>query len=182
VSVSKAWVGNKSNQERVLALYRDPKLLRLIDIASELGTTFHNVQGVIRSCLPEAERKALAALRYSVSKEGFKNPMFGKTGEAHHNWKGLCEDGYGYLTCLWKGQRHFVHRVVMMESLGLLDLPETWDVHHIDGDPKNNSLDNLALTTKSGHRAIHSMQAKDSLALALRKSTLREALRSMTSP
>jgi hypothetical protein len=182
MSVSKSWVQNKSNQTAVLARYRSPELPRMVDIAAELGTTFHNVQAVIKTCLPEPERKALAALRYSVSKVGEKNPMHGKTGEAHHNWIGECEDGRGYLTCLWNEKRHFVHRVVMMEALGVQALPETMDVHHIDGNPKNNALDNLALVTMLGHRAIHSLQAKDSLSLALRKSTLREALKSMTSP
>jgi hypothetical protein len=182
MSVSKTWVQNENNQREVLNRYRSPELPRLVDIAKELGTTFHNAQAVVRLCLPEAERKALAALRYSVSKVGSKNPMHGKKGEAHHNWKGLCEDGYGYLTCLWNEKRYFVHRVVMMEALGLESIPEGMDVHHIDGNPKNNTLDNLALVTKRGHREIHSLQAQDSLSLALRKSTLREALKSMTSP
>lgn len=182
MSVSRKWITNKENQAKVLSLYRSPELFRMIDIAKQLGTTEHNIQGTIRLCLPEAERKALAALRYSVSKEGSKNPMFGKSGEEHHNWIGECEDGRGYLTCLWEGKRHFVHRVVMMEFLGIKELPPKTDVHHIDGDPKNNSIDNLALVTTKGHQAIHCLQVKDSLSLALKKSTLRDALKSMTSP
>lgn len=181
MSVSKAWVSNPQNQQAVLSLYRSPEVPRLTDIAEKLGTTFHNVQAVVRLCLPEAERKALAALRYSIPKQGARNPMWGKKGEAHHNWIGECEDGRGYLTCLWEGKRHFVHRVVMMEALGLKELPDSMEVHHIDGDPKNNRLDNLALVTAVGHRAVHSMQVKDSLSLQLKKSTLLTALKSMTS-
>ena len=71
---------------------------------------------------------------------------------------------------------------VVAEALGLEEIPERWAVHHIDGDPKNNDLDNLALTSHSGHKAIHYMQVKDSLSLRLKKSTLAEAVRSMTSP
>lgn len=182
MSVSKTWVQSPENQQAVLSLYRSPEIPRLVDIAKTLETTAHNVQAVVRLCLPEAERKALAAVRYSVSKEGERNPMHGKTREAHHNWIGECEDGRGYLTCLWNEKRHFVHRVVMMESLGLTTLPEEMDVHHIDGNPKNNSLDNLALVTVRGHRAIHCLQVKDSLSLRLRKSTLRDVLKSMTLP
>jgi len=115
------------------------------------------------------------------SSAGNLNPMTGKTREQHHNWVGECDDGYGYLTCLHLGQRMFVHRVVMAEALGLSSLPEELDVHHIDGNKKNNVLDNLALVTRLGHRAIHFLQVKDSLGVALKKSTLANAVRSLTS-
>ncbi|WP_413777057.1 HNH endonuclease, partial [Streptococcus pneumoniae] len=51
----------------------------------------------------------------------------------------------------------------MMEALGLEKLPENLVVHHIDGDAKNNELDNLALLTREGHVAVHYLQSKDSL-------------------
>jgi len=130
-----------------------------------------------------AEFKALSAIRYSHSKEAEKNPMFGKIGEQHHNWVGLVDDGHGYLTCIKDGKRQFVHRVVMAEALGLAELPNTFDVHHIDeNQKKNNDLDNLALVTKAGHKKIHYLQAKDSLSVTLKKSRLRDALKYMTSP
>jgi hypothetical protein len=69
----------------------------------------------------------------------------------------------------------------MAEAIGMEILPEHWVVHHIDGDRKNNEIGNLAMVTKSGHQAIHYMQAKDSLALQLKRSTLVEAFRSTTS-
>lgn len=181
MSVSKAWVGDPKNRSKVLALYRSSEILKLTDIAEQLGTTFHNVSHVVRHSMPPAERKALAALRYSDSKQGSKNPMWGKKGEQHHNWKGLCEDGYGYLTCLHRGKREFVHRVVMAKALGLSRLPDGFEVHHIDEDPKNNDLDNLALVTPKGHRTVHYMQVKDSLSLKLKRSTLANAYRSTTS-
>lgn len=182
MSVSKTWTNDPQNQQKVLALYRSPEILRLTDIAEKLGTTEHNVQAVVKTCLPLAERKALAALRYSVQKQGSRNPMWGKKGQAHHNWIGECDDGRGYLTCLWERKRQFVHRVVMAQALGLKELPDTLDVHHIDGDPKNNDLDNLALVTPVGHRTVHSLQVQDSLSLRLKRSTLLTALKSMTSP
>jgi len=172
---------DQASAVEVLELYRSPEVLRMADVAERLGTTFHNVQHVIKTSMPLAERKALAALRYSVSKEGPKNPMWKKTGSDHHNWIGECEDGYGYLTCLHGGKRCFVHRVVMAEALGLEELPERFTVHHIDGDPKNNDINNLALVTDLGHKELHYLQAKDSVSLALRKSTLLDAFRSMTS-
>ena len=119
-----------------------------------------------------------------MTKMGDKNPMFGKTGAEHHNWQGDCEDGHGYLTRLHEGKRLFVHRIVMAQALGLSpdELPVKLVVHHIDGNPKNNSIDNLALCTNTGHKAIHERQTQDTESLKLKKLFLRDAVRYMTSP
>ena len=69
----------------------------------------------------------------------------------------------------------------MALALGLEELPEQFVVHHIDEDPMNNSLDNLALVTRPGHNAIHFLQVKESRALQLKQSTIAEAVKSMTS-
>ena len=182
MSISKQWVADTKNQAAVLSLYRGQDFLPIDKIAEQLKTSYHNVSYVLLHCMPEAERKALSKVRYSAAKTGRKNPMSGKTGKAHHNWKGECPDGYGYLTCLHQGKREFVHRVVMMKALGLKRLLATWEVHHIDNDPLNNDLDNLCLTTRAGHRRVHYLQAKDSLLLRSRKSSIADALRYMTSP
>lgn len=180
MTVSKRWVSRPENQQKVIELYRRRECLTMIAVAERLGTTVHNVMGVLKEYLPEAEKKALSAVRYRVSKSGDKNPMRGRTMDLHHNWKGVCEDGKGYLTIIWNDSREFVHRVVMMEALGLTSLPDTLEVHHIDGDPKNNARDNLALVTLHGHRRIHFLQVKDPASVTSRKYTISEALKYMT--
>lgn len=183
MSISKQWVAVESNRANVLRLYRGSELLTTEQIAEELGTTFHNVSHVIRTGMTEHERRTLAKVRYSVSKSGTKNPMQGKTREAHHNWQGECEDGCGYLTILVaNGEREFVHRAVMAEALGLAKLPRRFDVHHIDEDKKNNALDNLALVSRRGHKEIHARQSEGSQVFKSRRSTIADALRYMTSP
>lgn len=182
MSVSKRWAENPDNVRRVLKLYKDPRILQMHEVAKRLGTRVQNISHVLKHNMPPAELKALQRLRYSASKQGSKNPMKGKTREQHHNWKGECEDGYGYLTCLHNGKRQFVHRVVMAKVLGVEELPAHLDVHHIDSDPKNNTLDNLALVTRKGHSTIHFLQVKDSVALQLKRQHLAEAFSSMTSP
>lgn len=180
MTVSKKWVAVDANRKAAAEAYRDlESLAPLTQIARSLGTSFHNVQAAVKAEIPEAERKALQSLRRSKAKVGDRNPMKGKTREQHHNWVGECEDGRGYLTVLHNGKRQFVHRVVMAEALGISELPRHLEVHHIDGDPKNNSLDNLALCTRVGHSKIHSREL-DSLSLQLKRSTLMEALRSTT--
>jgi hypothetical protein len=182
MSVSKAWTGDPKNQAQVLELFRSPEAPSQQMIAEKLGTTHHNVMWVLRNLIPKAEFKALTAIRYSRSKTGSKNPMFGKSGEQHHAWIGACDDGNGYLTILKDGKRQYIHRIVMAEALGLLRIPEELDVHHIDGDKQNNSLDNLAVVTTKGHLHIHYLQAKDSLSVQLKKSSLTEALKYLTLP
>jgi hypothetical protein len=153
-----------------------------VDIAKRLNTTVANVFYVTHNFIPADERKALKAIRLSVSKTGRKNPMHGRTREKHPRWVGECENGQGYLTCLHNGKRQMVHRVVMAQALGLDELPHHFDVHHIDDNKKNNALDNLALVTMRGHKAIHALQLRESKSLKWKKSTLAEIMRSTTSP
>lgn len=179
-----SWTENKENQRQVLKLYRDIEKAPTADqIAEELGTTRQNVDYVLRMHLPPEERRALKKLRYALSKEGDKNPMKGKFGAAHHNWKGLCDDGYGYYTCLHNGKRQFVHRIVMAKMLGID--PEKLDpnlvIHHIDGDRKNNSPDNLALMTNTGHIKLHSLLRQEPESLRLKKSSVAELERYLIS-
>lgn len=187
MAVSKKWTRNPKMQAAAVNLYRDTVSLPTIEtIARTLGTTPQNVRWVVVNCIPEDERDMLKRLRYSRSKQGGKNPMTGKTGRAHHNFKGECDDGYGYLTCLHNGKRVFVHRLVVAQSLGLEpgDLPSSIVVHHIDGDPKNNEMHNLALCTNTGHRAIHDRETEtipgwSELSASQRKS-VREYARSLS--
>lgn len=178
MSANQSWV--ETYGEQAADLYRSRENYTLAQIAERLGVTRQTVSTAVRKLIPPDEYRALKSLKYSASKLGDKNPMKGKTGEDHHNWKGVCDDGYGYLTTLWLGRRVFIHHVVMMEALGVTALPTGMVVHHIDGDPKNNALDNLALMTRAGHVRVHFLQVKDSASVSARKFKLAEALKSMT--
>jgi hypothetical protein len=181
MSVSKQWVNNPINVTATLHLYRSLKNeMTMEKIAVALETTLHNISHVLRANMSKAELATIKAVKYSASKTGNKNPMKDKFREQHHNWQGECSDCKGYLTILFNGKRVFVHQAVMMEHLGILQLPENMAVHHIDNNPLNNALDNLALTTGIGHRTLHYLQAQDSLVLKSRKSTIAEALQYMT--
>jgi len=47
------------------------------------------------------------------------------------------------------------HRVVMENKIGRLLDPGEEIVHHIDGDKKNNDIDNLELYTRKKHAELH---------------------------
>jgi hypothetical protein len=156
MSVSKRFTENTQNIQAVLGLYLgDVTRPTIASIAESLDTTFHNVQHIVKMHVPAETLKREQALRYSRSKMSEKNPMQGKCGEQHHNFIGLVEDGHGYLMRKVAGKYVLEHRRVLAEALGLSELPGGFDVHHINEDKQDNRLDNLALVTSSGHRALH---------------------------
>jgi predicted Fe-Mo cluster-binding NifX family protein len=180
MSISKIWTRDSVAIKAVLRLYRTLELKGCKQIAIELNTTEQNVQAVLNQNLSKKERRALSILRYSAGKIGRKNPMFGKNAEQHPNWKGECDDQKGYLTIKPKGKRIFVHHHVMLPKLGILKLPKDFVIHHIDNDPTNNDLDNLALCTNAGHRTIHALQRRGGKAYRLRQLKIAEALKYLT--
>lgn len=91
---------------------------------------------------------------YGKGRSGKDNPMYGKTGEKHPGYKGgrkVRKDGY-IMILAPEGHpaRHAAypyvleHRLVMEQHLGRYLDPEEV-VHHVDGDPSNNDIENLQL-------------------------------------
>jgi hypothetical protein len=115
---------------------------------------------IVREHLPQDRYELEKQLRYSRSKMGANNPMLGKSGSQHHNYIGDCEDQKGYLTRVVNGKRIFAHHAVMMEALGLPRIPKGLHIHHINGDTRDNRLDNLALVTHKAHGALHGLRLK----------------------
>lgn len=48
-----------------------------------------------------------------------------------------------------------VHRLVVQKQIGYMPDIRTTEIHHIDGNRKNNSPSNLAVLAKAEHRRIH---------------------------
>lgn len=92
---------------------------------------------------------------------GENNPMYGRTGPDSPAWRGgrkIREDGY----IMARNPDHplasdgyvLEHRLVMEQHLGRFLLPEEV-VHHIDGNPSNNDINNLQLfASQSDHISI----------------------------
>jgi hypothetical protein len=156
MSISQLALKDKELIRQVLELYLDsPEKPYQSQIATRLGTTEHNVMAIVRANVSAERLRAEKNLRISRRQVGNKGSNWGRKGQLHPNWKGECSDKKGYLTIKQNGKREFVHRVVMAEALGLKELPRLFQVHHIDGNGENNSLDNLVLCTKSGHGRLH---------------------------
>lgn len=52
-----------------------------------------------------------------------------------------------------KGKKQPIHRHIIEEHLGR-DLEPNEHVYHLDGDPSNNKLENLAVITKKARKAV----------------------------
>lgn len=65
------------------------------------------------------------------------------------------ESENGYLVKIIGGKRYYAHRIEMMKKLKR-SLKDQEQVHHIDGNKKNNSWDNLELMDISEHATHHS--------------------------
>lgn len=180
MSVSKKWVGDPKNVAAVLKLSRRGNMT-MQRVAAELGTTWHNVWGVLKEHATIEERKAWGSLHHSTSKLGEQNPMSGRKREAHPNWKGRSKGKNGYTTHLDEDGNRIPHHVyVVLKELGLKKLPKGWEIHHIDTDPGNDSPDNLALVTGKGHKTIHSLYRGDPAWMRLKKLKLAEIIKYTT--
>ena len=68
-----------------------------------------------------------------------------------------CADKNGYITIYPpKGYKHrCVHQYIWMVANGC-DIPEGYDIHHMDGNRHNNSINNLKLIDEKIHLSEHS--------------------------
>lgn len=140
--------------------------LTIEEIAEQALVHYTTAWKLICDSFTKEERSARKKLNYRKSRIGSLNPSYGKKKEEAFRWSGgVVEDGKGYLMVYkpdWytgrKGSRHvFQHTVVMCEALGITELPKGWVIHHIDGDKKNNDINNLALLTNSAHLRLHAI-------------------------
>lgn len=138
----------------------------MAQIAKESKLEYYKVLKILGDNFSEAEIANRESKLYRKSKLGSNNPAYGLQGEQTSQYKGgIVSDGQGYLMVKkpqWytgrKGSDYvFYHSVVMCEALGLTEIPKGFVVHHIDMDPHNNLISNLALLDMGAHSKLHSM-------------------------
>jgi len=79
-------------------------------------------------------------------------------GLDHHRWQGgRGLHSSGYVVIKHQGKYVFEHRLVMSQHIGR-PLKREEQVHHIDGNKKNNSLDNLLLLPSAKAHRLHHMR------------------------
>ena len=93
--------------------------------------------------------RSFSSLPLQNPSKGWQVSSYGRCCNSH----GIISAGYlhptGYRQVKICGQNWNVHRVVMLTFNGPPPSEQAWQVHHKDGDRKNNRLDNLEYVTPS---------------------------------
>ena len=158
------WTEWSSLQLRQASNVNKPKLERLIEttlltydeIANQLNTSQTYVWRYIsrtysKEFMKERKTRVLIDKR---SNRAYHETYGGWIGEGGYVFISQPE-WYTARTKIPGQSKVRLHRVVMCEYLGLSELPEGFEVHHIDKDKTNNDIHNLCVVTRKGHRQLH---------------------------
>ena len=151
-------------ESQVCSLFEDTKM-SVADICKEAGIYDYMMQSILHKNFTQEYIDKRHALFYRNSKLVDKNPMKNMTGDNHPNFKGLIDDGDGYLICQkpeWFTGRKaksyvYVHHIVYCLATGMTEIPKGFVIHHVDLNKRNNDISNLAMMTISAHGRLHSM-------------------------
>lgn len=74
-------------------------------------------------------------------------------------FKNQKKENHPYKLIMVKGKRYRLHRWIMQEHIGRK--LERWEhVHHINGDKKDNRIENLEIISASNHNKLHYLMEK----------------------
>lgn len=59
----------------------------------------------------------------------------------------------------YRGRYVYEHHLVWWRKVGFL-VPKGFEIHHVNGDPRDNQIDNLALLSAKAHRALHARERR----------------------
>jgi len=108
--------------------------------------------------ISEETRKKLsiASTGKIFSEEAIQKMSVAKTKERHHCWNGgvmIHKNGRTFIR-ISKGEYKARARIVMENKLGRV-LSSNEIIHHINGDPSDDRIENLMLTNRSKHTINH---------------------------
>ncbi len=126
------------------------------DIAKEVGSTEGNVADFIKRYGLKSENPISDGLK--------KKYPEGMRGQINPNWKGGryaggCKQKYIMVKISdhpWASKQGYIleHRLIMEKEIGRILQPNEY-IHHINGNGKDNRIENLKLVGKREHQQIH---------------------------
>lgn len=129
------------------SLWKGGKIVQSCEICSKSFKIFPSRKGIRKYCSKECGRIGIAITNH-YSRKGVNSPNW--NGGRHINKHGYVmvhdENGGKYR----KGSYVIEHRKVMENHIGR-ELLFSEIVHHIDGNRKNNDIENLKLMTRKEH-------------------------------
>ena len=76
------------------------------------------------------------------------------------HWKRFTDNGEGYYYTVIGENKYYLHRLLALsfnQDEEKEKIKDRCEVHHLDFDRSNNSLDNLCILTPEKHRIIHTL-------------------------
>ena len=152
-----------TDKEAVNAFYTDAPIRQ---VATDLKADYTTIRDFwIREFGDEAyrERKRRLKSRATSGENHWHYGMRGRESPLYNpDSRYLSTQGYWVVKApeWWTGNtddsnRVLEHRVVCAEKLGLTEIWENYEVHHIDEDKTNNDPDNLYMIHKFEHARLH---------------------------
>lgn len=147
-------------RERGLCSGHAQRLRKTGKLSEEIPIGWKRMQR--QCCVPGCDRRADTLTHCRLHDERIKrhgNPMLdvpvtGKTGKHASHWKGGITFNEGRKMVLVDGKYVFEYRLIVETALGR-PLRQDEVVHHKNGDPHDNRLENLVVTTQPEHMKIH---------------------------
>ena len=125
----------------------------------------------LAEAFPDSGYESLGQRINTLRKSGMKIPRRRIVGPFAFCWlspidgkkyvgcrKQRIKNGKWEFTILHNGIRKRIHRFVMEQKMGR-ELAKKEEVHHLDGNPENNNVDNLILTTRRDHFPFDNLRA-----------------------
>lgn len=107
-------------------------------------------------------KKAYKLHLHKTEETIFKNRSLCRQGEKNSNWKGgkmTSKKGYILLKCpnhpRADKKGYVMEHILVFERESGISVPLNCDIHHLDGNKKNNDISNLCLMSHGGHTKYH---------------------------
>ena len=112
-------------------------------------------RGIYKNCIECGKEYYCIKSRISTAK--YCSISCGMLGPNNWRWRGGTKSWAGYKLIMVGGKQVREHRHIVEQHIGR-KLTRDEEVHHLDGDKTNNSIDNLKIMTKQSHATLHNIK------------------------